>query len=399
MTDTGIEARRPGYRSVLANRQFRLLLGSYLVSWTGDWCYSIALTVWVVERTGSSSWVAAIYVMRVVPFMLFGALGGVLADRYDRRRLMVGLDLARGALMIPLVIVVAVDGPILLGAAIAFVANTLSATYRPTVVAATPRIVGEDDLAAANALETIVLQVTVFLGPALAALLISTASVEWAIGVNLASYFVSAVLVGRGAGGGPRDPATFRRRHRATRRFRHRRVRSHRRRRVRHRHARRVARRVAHDPRTPRPLRLHAGGGRRAPRARRRGGAQGTGGDREPRHRTRGRGSARRGDGDRRAGDRPGDRSPRRPPPPRAAPGGQRRTHRDRARRPRTARAPSSPRLRSRSWRARRSSSSRSRRSRSCNAPSTGTGSAGSTGSRTRSTRPPPSSARSPHPR
>lgn len=192
------------FRDALAHREFRLLLGSYAVSWTGDWCYSIALTVWVVQQTGSTAWVSLVFVLRILPFVLFGAPGGVLADRLDRRRLMVGLDIGRGLLMVPLILVVMFDGPVLVAAVAAFVANSLSAVYRPAVVASTPRVVGETDLAAANALETVVNQVTVFLGPALATLLLKTTSAQVAFGFNAATFAVSALLVAgvRSAGGG-----------------------------------------------------------------------------------------------------------------------------------------------------------------------------------------------------
>ncbi len=203
MTDTN-ERQHAGFRDALRHREFRRLLGSYAVSWTGDWCYSIALTVWVLQRTGSSTWVAAVFVLRVVPYVLFGAVGGVVADRVDRRRLMVALDVGRAVMMIPLIIVVAVDGPVLAGAAIAFLANVMSAVYRPAVVASTPRVVGEDDLAAANALETVVNQLTVFLGPALATLLLETTSVQAAFGFNAITFLASGLLVAgvRSAGGG-----------------------------------------------------------------------------------------------------------------------------------------------------------------------------------------------------
>jgi CRP-like cAMP-binding protein/predicted MFS family arabinose efflux permease len=198
------ERQHARFRDALRHREFRLLLGSYAVSWTGDWCYSIALTVWVVQQTGSTAWVSLIFVLRILPYVLFGAPGGVIADRMDRRRLMVGLDVGRGVLMIPLILLVMVDGPVLVGAVIAFAANTLSAVYRPAVVASTPRVVGETDLAAANALETVVGQVTVFLGPALATLLLEITSPEFAFGFNAVTFAISALLVAgvRSAGGG-----------------------------------------------------------------------------------------------------------------------------------------------------------------------------------------------------
>jgi MFS family permease len=198
---------RTRFRDALRHREFRLLLGSDAVSWTGDWCYSIALTVWVVERTGSTGWVAAVFVLRILPYVLFGAPGGVLADRLDRRRLLVALDVSRCLLMVLLVGVVAVDAPVLVGALVCAVTSTLGAVARPAIVAATPRVVGEEDLAAANALETVVAQLTVFAGPALASVLLEVSSVEVALLFNAVTFAVSAVLVTgvRSAGGGRND--------------------------------------------------------------------------------------------------------------------------------------------------------------------------------------------------
>jgi MFS family permease len=207
---TAAQGERARFRDALRHREFRFLLGSDAISWTGDWCYSIALTVWVVQQTGSTGWVAAVFVLRILPYGLFGAPGGVLADRLDRRKLLVGLDIGRGLLMLVLIGVVAADGPVLVGAVVGALTSSLSAVARPAVVAATPRVVGEEDLAAANALETVMAQLTVFAGPALASLLIEVASIEMALVFNAATFAVSAVLLTgvRSAGGGRADRAT-----------------------------------------------------------------------------------------------------------------------------------------------------------------------------------------------
>jgi MFS family permease len=207
---TEAQGERARFRDALRHREFRFLLGSDAISWTGDWCYSIALTVWVVQQTGSAGWVAAVFVFRLLPYVLFGAPGGVLADRLDRRRLLVGLDVGRGLLMLVLIGVVAADGPVLVGALIGALTSTLSAVARPAVVAATPRVVGEEDLAAANALETVIAQLSVFAGPALASFLIEVSSVELALVFNAVTFAVSAVLLTgvRSAGGGRADRAT-----------------------------------------------------------------------------------------------------------------------------------------------------------------------------------------------
>src|SRR4051812_50223279 len=89
-------------RAALRSRPFRRLLTALAVSQAGDWLYNVALLAFVYERTDSPAWVAATTAVRVVPVVLLGPLGGVLADRYDRRRVMVGSDTVRALCMLGL---------------------------------------------------------------------------------------------------------------------------------------------------------------------------------------------------------------------------------------------------------------------------------------------------------
>jgi MFS family permease len=198
MTDAAIDAPpRSGFRAALRHRQYRLLLAAYAISGTGNWCYSVALAVWALDRTGSSAWVSAILVARVAPCVVVGPLAGVLADRVDRRRLMVALDIGCAVVVGALALVVHADGPVIVGVLITAVVGCMVAVYRPAVSASTPRVVPEDDLAAANALEAVVGQITVFIGPALASLLLVTTSPAGALLFNAATFVVSAALVSR----------------------------------------------------------------------------------------------------------------------------------------------------------------------------------------------------------
>src|SRR5581483_4981972 len=83
-------------------RPFHLLITSQAVSSCGDWLYNVALLAFVYERTGSATWVSLTTAARLVPIVALGPVGGVLADRYDRRRLMVGADVIRAGLMVAL---------------------------------------------------------------------------------------------------------------------------------------------------------------------------------------------------------------------------------------------------------------------------------------------------------
>src|SRR4030088_2826787 len=96
------ERRRATLRSPLAISALRRLLAAMAVSIAGDWLYKVALVVFVFQTTNSAGWVAATTVLRLVPYVLLGGAGGALADRYDRRTVMVASDLVRGALMLAL---------------------------------------------------------------------------------------------------------------------------------------------------------------------------------------------------------------------------------------------------------------------------------------------------------
>src|SRR5579862_8548022 len=127
-------------------RPFRLLLTSLAVSSIGDWLYNVALLALVYERTGSATWVSLTTAARVLPMVALGPLGGVLADRYDRRRLMVGADLIRTALMVLLGIVAAAGLPILLAPILAAGTTTASVVYPSCVAACTARFVAGQEL-------------------------------------------------------------------------------------------------------------------------------------------------------------------------------------------------------------------------------------------------------------
>ena len=102
----------PTRRGLLANRAYRRLIGSFVVSRAGDFLYNTALVVVVLQRTGSAVWVAAALVCRLLPYAVLTPLAGVLADRTDRRRLMVMSDAARFALMLVAALVVAIHAPV-----------------------------------------------------------------------------------------------------------------------------------------------------------------------------------------------------------------------------------------------------------------------------------------------
>jgi predicted MFS family arabinose efflux permease len=188
-----VNPRRRGLRAALHHRDYRLLVSASSISQTGDWLYNVALLVWVYDATHSGTWVAVVTVARLVPYVVFGPLGGLVADSYDRRTVMIVSDLLRAALMLTLAVFTDLDGPVALVAAIACISTAAGTAYRPAVVAMLPEMVGERDLAAANALESVVENLAVVLGPAIGAGLLVLGNTTFAFGINALTFVVSAI--------------------------------------------------------------------------------------------------------------------------------------------------------------------------------------------------------------
>jgi predicted MFS family arabinose efflux permease len=163
------------------------------ISQTGDWLYNVALLVWVYDATHSGTWVAVVTVARLLPYVAFGPLGGIVADNYDRRTVMIVSDLLRAVLMLLLAVFTDLDGPVALVAAVACISAAAGTAYRPAVVAMLPEMVGESDLAAANALESAVENLAVVLGPAIGAGLLVIGSPTFAFVVNALTFVASAL--------------------------------------------------------------------------------------------------------------------------------------------------------------------------------------------------------------
>jgi MFS family permease len=182
-------------RRALRCWQFRRLLAGLAVSQTGDWLYNVALIAVVYNQTHSAGWVAATTAARVVPIVVLGPFGGVVADRYDRRIVMVASDLLRAALMAVLALTAAAGLPVVLVPLLAGLATAAATPYPPCVAAATPRLVPGADLAGANAARSAVGALSIVAGPALGGLLLLVASPTASFLVNGATFVMSALLV------------------------------------------------------------------------------------------------------------------------------------------------------------------------------------------------------------
>jgi MFS family permease len=139
---------------------------------------------------------------------VLGPLGGVLADRYNRKRLMVASDSLRVGFMLALATVAALGLPVLLAPVLAAATTAVGSVYPSCIAAATPGLVTDADLPGANALRSAVNATCVIVGPGLGAALLLIGSPAVAIAVNAATFAVSAGLVAALPGGERFQPAS-----------------------------------------------------------------------------------------------------------------------------------------------------------------------------------------------
>ena len=188
---TGIAA----YRGVWAIREARTLIGASAASQIGDWLYNAALLAYVFSATHSAAWVGAATLCRLLPYVLLGPYGGVLADRHPRRTVLLAGDLVRLALMLVLAGVVAADAHVAVVIGLAALSSAAGSAERPAALALLPRLVGEARIGPANALLHTVQDLGVVIGPAIGAVLLAVAGASAAFLVNAATFAVSALLI------------------------------------------------------------------------------------------------------------------------------------------------------------------------------------------------------------
>jgi MFS family permease len=178
--------------SLLRNVRFMRLWVGQGISFVGDYVSMVALVILVVEISGSATAVGGVLVARLLP-TLASPLFGVLADRLDRRVVLVASDLARAVLVLGLVFV----RDLIALYVLAFLIGLARAFFTPTVRAAFPSVVAEGNLTKANAIISGTFSVSITLGPALGGLLVTSVGVNAAFVLDSATYLISAILLSR----------------------------------------------------------------------------------------------------------------------------------------------------------------------------------------------------------
>jgi MFS family permease len=187
----GLRGRATALLSPLGIPGFRRLWLADVTSLLGDWAGRLALTVLVLERTGSPGWAAAVTAVSLAGFVGIGQVLATLADRYGRVSVMLVADVIRALLFFAMLLSIPVSGLLVL----AFLAGLASPPFEAARSAALPDLVPEARYPEALALAGITVQSSLVFGYALGGALLSVVEAEVALALNATSFLVSALLL------------------------------------------------------------------------------------------------------------------------------------------------------------------------------------------------------------
>jgi len=183
-------------RLLRTNPDFTRVYIAQLISFAGDWFATVALLGLALQLTGSAAVTSLVLVLQTGPFFLVAPFAGSLADRLDRRRLMIGADLARVVVCAGFLLVTGAD-TLWIGLLCATLLSVGAAFFEPASASALPNLVDPKDLGTANALMGAAWGTMVAVGAALGGVVAATLGSDVAFILNGLSFLVSALLIMR----------------------------------------------------------------------------------------------------------------------------------------------------------------------------------------------------------
>jgi MFS family permease len=174
------------------SRDFRLLYASRAVTGLGTDATEVALLVQARQLTGSTFAVGLLGAVELLPLVVFGLYGGVLADRFDRRRLIVACEAGLGCCAVLLMLNALAARPAVWPLyVVAGLMMALAALQRPSLEASMPRVVPREQLTAAAAVMSMSQNVSYLAGTALGGALAAGPGPEYVYGLDTISFAVS----------------------------------------------------------------------------------------------------------------------------------------------------------------------------------------------------------------
>ena len=184
------------YSALRGEREYFKLLAANAVNRFGDSVDSIALSLLMYEVTGSASMMALLLTVNYLPTIILQPIAGAVVDRMDKKAVMVWMDFARGAVVALIALLLYLDA---LSTAMLFVCVALISTLEtlriPAGACAMPALLEKEKYTVGVALNGGLGQVCTVIGLALAGPIVEGLGMEWAIMIDMATFFFSGAAI------------------------------------------------------------------------------------------------------------------------------------------------------------------------------------------------------------
>ena len=178
-------------KRLFKNKSFLLLWIGQTVSGFGSWIDFVGLNAYIYKLSGSGKILGFFLLVRLLPALIFGSLGGIMADRFDRRKILLLCDLARGILVLSFLFI----KDLYLFFIIGFVLSALDKFFAASMGAILPDVVEKEDLLEANSLRRMSSSFITVIGPAIGGLLIGFWGYRIVFIIDSGSFFISVLTL------------------------------------------------------------------------------------------------------------------------------------------------------------------------------------------------------------
>lgn len=183
---------------VLRERDFRKLYCARAFSLIGDGIAPVALSFGVLQVRNSATALGTVLAARSVALVIFLLFGGVIADRFPRRDVLIGSDVVRMIMQATTAaVLISHTATVTVISTLAFIYGLGDAIFRPTSTGMVPQTISPGRLQQANALIATTQSATTIVGPLLASIIIVSAGPGWAIASDAVTFLVSALFIMR----------------------------------------------------------------------------------------------------------------------------------------------------------------------------------------------------------
>lgn len=178
----------------LFSRNFTLLVFGQASSLFANTILRFALSMYILDLTGSASIFAGLLAVSMIPTVVLSPFGGILADRANRRNIMVGLDFMSGVIAVFTMLTIRESNAVIVVGAAMTAYSVLAAFESPTVQAAVPQMQTGDNIIKANAVVNQVAAIAALIAPFIGSACYAAFGVKTVLAVSVFGFFLTALL-------------------------------------------------------------------------------------------------------------------------------------------------------------------------------------------------------------